>query len=262
MQEKYDRMQKSPELNEWDTFDFECTGCGGCCYNQHNEIILSGYDFFRLKKGLRLPSYEILRKYCDFMVGHSSRLPFHILSMDYFGACKFLKDKKCSCHEFKPITCALYPLGRAVMLNKTTNKMEVKYALTSKGKCSGKSNPILVSDWLKKFNIQNSETQVQSFFNFIMTLSDQEAIKLYTKKFDFLDKKIKFEISMFLYDILYEDFNLEEDYATQVNLRTEQLPDLINNSEIFKSLFIKGQGRNDMCSCGSGKKYKNCCLKK
>jgi hypothetical protein len=38
--------------------------------------------------------------------------------------------------------------------------------------------------------------------------------------------------------------------------------DFINHSYMTPRAVAKTQGRNDLCQCGSGKKYKNCCGKK
>ena len=62
-----------------------------------------------------------------------------------------------------------------------------------------------------------------------------------------------------LFDLLYEEYdirNLDEKEIPEI----DALKDIIIDNRIKK---FKGKiGRNSLCSCGSGKKYKKCCLNK
>jgi Fe-S-cluster containining protein len=84
---------KRKHLNMSDTFQFECTGCGKCCFN--NDIIVNTYDLIRLRHGLKKTTQEILREDClNFYIGPSSGLP--IVSINFkklnegFTCCPFL----------------------------------------------------------------------------------------------------------------------------------------------------------------------------
>jgi Fe-S-cluster containining protein len=86
-----------------DTFDFKCTKCGKCCKNR-DDLILTPYDIFRLAKHLQIRPRKVIRKYCEVYIGANSRLPIvRMLPRASDGACPFLRRKKCSVHEAKPI---------------------------------------------------------------------------------------------------------------------------------------------------------------
>jgi SWIM/SEC-C metal-binding protein len=54
---------------------------------------------------------------------------------------------------------------------------------------------------------------------------------------------------------LFADIQVSEDGDTEENLA--ELMALVNRTETLQ--VTKTPGRNEPCSCGSGKKYKNCC---
>lgn len=70
---------KIKHLNMSDRFQFECNGCGKCCFN--NDTILNIYDVIRLRHGLKQPTQEIFKKdYLNFYLGPSSGLPIVALN--------------------------------------------------------------------------------------------------------------------------------------------------------------------------------------
>ena len=86
---------KRKTLNMSDTFEFECIGCGKCCFN--NDIVLNIYDLVRLRHGLKKPTQEIIKEnYVNFYLGPSSGLL--ILSINF----KKLNDNITCCPFLVP----------------------------------------------------------------------------------------------------------------------------------------------------------------
>ena len=64
-------------------------------------------------------------------------------------------------------------------------------------------------------------------------------------------------ISLKNFDINFKYFNFSNDYDEELEIEVKELRERrINQTlEIHKKI-----GRNDACPCGSGKKYKKCCI--
>lgn len=86
---------KRKTLDMKDTFEFECIGCGKCCFNQN--IVVNVYDLIRLRHAVKLPTHELLKKdYINFYLGPTSGLP--VITLNYkkvdenskFTVCPFL----------------------------------------------------------------------------------------------------------------------------------------------------------------------------
>lgn len=107
-----------PLLAPEDIFEFACSGCGGCCRGRE-DIVLSGYDLYRICARLRLPPAVVIRGYCRHYIGRNSRLPvvrLQPLAAEH-GNCPFLYRNRCSIHDAEPLVCALYPLGQQIGLD-------------------------------------------------------------------------------------------------------------------------------------------------
>jgi len=95
-----------------DTFSFECRGCGKCCKNRE-DILLNPQDLFRIAQHLYLKPEEVVERYCERLVGESSRLPLiRLLPRGKERTCPFLLNRRCRVHQAKPSVCSLFPLGR------------------------------------------------------------------------------------------------------------------------------------------------------
>lgn len=137
-------------LDDESEFTVGCEQCGECCRDRE-DILLSAHDVFHLVKATKMPVEEMLKKYTESYLGHSSRLPIVriVYRFDYLRArkimnsmpgsilssitmqhynvpkpptiCPFLgrKDNKsyCRVHEHKPSVCRIYPLGRTTGCN-------------------------------------------------------------------------------------------------------------------------------------------------
>lgn len=104
-----------PVLEYGESLSFSCSGCGGCCRGRE-DIVLSGYDLYRICGRLQLPPAVVIRGYCRHYTGQSSRLPVVRLQplRREHNNCPFLYQNKCSIHDAAPLVCALYPLGQQI----------------------------------------------------------------------------------------------------------------------------------------------------
>ena len=68
------RAPDMPYLAAGDSFAFQCAGCGGCCRGRE-DLVLSGYDLYRLSRRLDLPPRITARAFCRSYIGAVSRLP-------------------------------------------------------------------------------------------------------------------------------------------------------------------------------------------
>lgn len=98
-----------------------CNACGRCCRDRE-DILLRPIDIYNLSKELNISEVELVTKYCDVYIGHTSHLP--VISIKFRGnlfdsstVCPFLKKAgeniyHCRVHNRKPGVCRIYPLGR------------------------------------------------------------------------------------------------------------------------------------------------------
>lgn len=112
--ENFDSMKR--DIN--DTFRFHCTQCGKCCINRE-DILMSPQDVFKAAQALQMTPHDFVQLYCECYLGSSSRMP--IVRLQPRGSikrCPLLKDRKCMIHDAKPAVCAMFPLGRAIRIDK------------------------------------------------------------------------------------------------------------------------------------------------
>lgn len=103
-----------PRLAEGDRFDFACAGCGDCC-RQRRDLVLSGYDLYRIARRLSLPPRIVAAAFCKSYLAPESCLPALRLTPDpKTGNCRFFEGSACTIHAARPLACALYPLGQSI----------------------------------------------------------------------------------------------------------------------------------------------------
>ena len=108
-----DFTRTAPLLARDEAFSFACAGCGGCCRGRE-DIVLSGFDLWRIAARLRLPPRTVARAFCRGSIGRVSRLPVLRLApvKEERGNCPFLTGNHCAIHDAEPLVCALYPLAQ------------------------------------------------------------------------------------------------------------------------------------------------------
>jgi len=99
------------EIKAGDTFRFECKGCGECCRDIKDKVMVESLDLFRIAKHMKLDVPEVANKYTE-AVMLTWGVPVLVLKTKLVGdVCCFLKSGKCSIQQAKPRTCRLYPLS-------------------------------------------------------------------------------------------------------------------------------------------------------
>ena len=106
-------------------FPFHCTMCGKCCINRE-DILLTPRDIYNMAKELGITTKELFETYCETYIGCDSRMPIvRLKPRGSIKRCPLMKDRKCSVHKAKPAVCALFPIGRCLILEKDTNPIEI-----------------------------------------------------------------------------------------------------------------------------------------
>ena len=143
----------SPRYLERDApFPFRCAGCGSCC-RQRGDIVLSGYDLYRLARQMRLPPKIAARAFYKVYIGQVSRLPVvHLAPAPAEGGnCPFLTGGRCAVHEARPLACALYPLGQEI-----SREGQVRYYFQNTG-CGEAPDGTVLADYLAAQGVAGRE---------------------------------------------------------------------------------------------------------
>ena len=146
------RSPDMPILEKGMTFSFQCAGCGGCCRGRE-DIVLSGYDLYRLSRHLNLPPKLTARAFCRIYIGAVSHLPVLRLApvKEEHNNCPFLIDNRCAVHDARPLVCALYPLGQEI-----SPTGEVCYYFQST-QCGGQVYRATLADYLTEQEVAERE---------------------------------------------------------------------------------------------------------
>ena len=151
-QVEFTRTEAMPLLARDQQFQFACTGCGNCCRGRE-DIVLSGFDLWRIAARLRLPPQIVARGYCRASIGKVSRLPVLRLApvKENRNNCPFLTENHCAIHDAEPLVCALYPLAQEI-----SREGEVSYFLQPT-ECGGQVIEAKVQDYLARYDVPARE---------------------------------------------------------------------------------------------------------
>lgn len=214
-----------------DSFQFHCTECGKCCINRE-DILLTPRDLFNASKSLDMTPPAFVHEYCECYIGQDSRLP--IVRLQPRGSikrCPLLKDRRCRIHLAKPAVCAMFPIGRAVALDKTSGNSSaissghVQYIINPID-CGDKSETHTVREWLTAFGIPVEDEYFLKWQGFIVEVSmfiREAEEKLSDELLDTLWKMI--------YVHAYLDYDSESDFMPQFERNTEDLLKAIRKLE-------------------------------
>ncbi|GAB6152590.1 YkgJ family cysteine cluster protein [Desulfosporosinus burensis] len=160
------RLIENP-MKPTDTFKFSCKACGNCCRNRQEPILLTGYDVFRIAKGLRIEMQEVVTKYTIGYVGGTSNLPVLTLKERQDGSCSLLRKGKCMVHDNKPLVCAIYPLGRYYL------PAEKRFGYFQQEICCGTAKEQTLEEWLNIFNVHEWDEAASLWATVITKLAEQ-----------------------------------------------------------------------------------------
>jgi len=102
-------------LRDNDSFSFGCRKeleCFNRCCRDIN-LFLTPYDILRIKRRLKLPSYEFLRTYTFPLFPEEVGHPVILMKMvpDETKNCPFVSDEGCMIYDDRPWSCRSFPLG-------------------------------------------------------------------------------------------------------------------------------------------------------
>ena len=163
----FTRTEAMPLLAQDAHFSFACNGCGDCCRGRE-DIVLSGFDLWRIAARLRLPPQIVARGYCRASIGTVSHLPVLRLApvKENRNNCPFLTGDRCAIHDAEPLVCALYPLAQEI-----SRKGQVSYFLQPTG-CGGQVIEARVEDYLARYDVPAQEQTDVRWAQTCMTLED------------------------------------------------------------------------------------------
>ena len=219
-------MDSYPNLEKNDTFTFSCAGCGDCCRGRE-DIVLSGYDLYRISCQLRLPPPLVVRSFCRQYIGIESGLPVVRLKpiKAEKSSCPFLHHSRCAIHTAKPLVCALYPLGQSIDPDGTVHYFQQKTS------CGGQVFQAVVRDYLALYQIEQREPLDAAWAKISMQLSRR--VGELAAKNPILAKFAQRKI----YTLLYLDYDTTQDYASQFAANCQTL------DTVFTQLEAKAAGQ-------------------
>ena len=163
----FTRTEAMPLLAQDAHFSFACNGCGDCCRGRE-DIVLSGFDLWRIAARLRLPPQIVARGYCRASIGTVSHLPVLRLApvKENRNNCPFLTGDRCAIHDAEPLVCALYPLAQEI-----TKDGQVSYFLQPT-QCGGQVIAARVGDYLTRYDVPAREATDVRWAQVCMELED------------------------------------------------------------------------------------------
>lgn len=213
-------------IDENDKFDFKCTACGKCCANDSVDmILLTPFDLYNLSKGTGKNINDIVNDYTNVYIGKNSNFPVVQLnsvfnlqkSIEYgmkYKVCPFLKDNKCSVHDFKPSICRLYPLGRTITISTDDNEKTMTYFLL-KNRCGGKGEFNSLDNWIKnRSDYDRLQKEYSTFFATITSIIDLNKLQELSQK----DKSLSRVLNMmynFIINVYYLNYEVNEPFWEQ-----------------------------------------------
>ena len=240
-------------LRKDSSFRFECDMCGKCCTSSTiDSILFKPYDIYKIAKGLNIKTEEVLDKYAEFYIGGQSGFPIIRMLSNKNGKCYFLKKagnkSLCGINDFKPGSCSLYPLGRAIVTNKNTNEnkdeQEIMYFLQDV-KCGLKNKQNTVDSWLglhreyEEFVLKNEAYM----FNKISKMIDLQELNLLFNSSSSMNKIISRYYSALL-NLYYLNYNTDINFKTQLIKNTEKILDITNAFVVFLYLIAENRIKN------------------
>ncbi|MCG8618677.1 MAG: YkgJ family cysteine cluster protein [Desulfobacterales bacterium] len=137
-----------------DPMGFNC-GPGNACFNECCRDLnqaLTPYDILRMKNALGVSSAEFLREYTSLHYGPESGLPVITFKPNPATghACPLVSEAGCTVYQDRPASCRLYPLARAIAMDRATGNIREFYAMIEEDHCKGHDpkHKLTVGKWL------------------------------------------------------------------------------------------------------------------
>ena len=214
---------ESMKIGVDEPFRFGCKQCGKCCINRE-DILLNAQDVYRLSKELDMSPQDMIELYGETYIGENSRIPIvRLRPRGSVRRCQFLKERKCSVHKAKPTVCALFPIGRSMLFDKSKGEKpdyenaEIQYILDLPD-CGDKSETHTVRAWLKEFGIPVDDP---FFKKWNQTITEVGSIvhRIEGK----LPDSILEMMWNAIYALLYLNYYIEDDFMPQFEENSHEL---------------------------------------
>ncbi len=141
-----------------DVFEFSCypgISCFNlCCFDVN--LVLSPYDFLRLRKALGLSPQEFIDRYGELYLGDVTQLPVVSVRMNVHDfSCPFLREEGCAVYADRPASCRTYPLARFAGRDEEGKPFEI-FRIIRETHCKGhfEKRPISVREWIKEQGLE------------------------------------------------------------------------------------------------------------
>lgn len=211
-----------------DRFEFRCRKCGKCC-TRREDVVLNASDLYRLSKQLGITPEDLIKQYGEIYVGMDSRIPIvRLRPRGSVKRCPFLKDRKCMVHKAKPTVCAMFPLGRYLVVEDTgkaageTVSREIRYIFNHPG-CGDRSETHTVRDWLERFGIPVAD---EFFFMW------QEIVLKMSMTFREVEDRMSEKTMEMLWtaalSVLYLNYDMDREFMPQFEENVRGLEKLLN----------------------------------
>lgn len=231
----YEQDDSFPCLEREEKFSFACNGCGECCRGRE-DIVLSGYDLYRIARRLRLPPRIVVRAFCRQYIGKNSRMPVVRLApvREERSNCPFLTQNHCAIHDAEPLVCALYPLGQQIERDGT-----VRY-FAQPVDCGGAHTEATVQDFLARYDIAAREPLDVRWAETCIRLSAEMR-----RREPMLEPVLLRRLQHKLLCALYYDYDYEQAYLPQFEAnvrRFEQEAEKLEQMQIRRKSIEKSNG--------------------
>ena len=189
------------------------------------------------------PFRTTMNNYTDIQIGHDSKMPVAMMGQRFDGSCPFLSLGKCMVHDYKPVTCALFPVGRMIR----TDTREIRYFLQEKGphsKCKHSNKAYTLREWLDSFNLLDSDKDIFAWTDGITDLSNSKAITWYRNNYDKLEQRTREIIFNILLGVIYFKYDISLPFAEQITDNIKQIITIMDN-DFNKAFYINKDAGND-----------------
>lgn len=212
-----------------DKFKFECHMCAKCCLHR-DDVLLNPKDIYNAAKELNLTTGEFVEKYCETYIGSDSRVP--IVRLKPKGSvhrCPLLKDRKCMVHRSKPTVCAMYPIGRCVILaGETAGDIDIDSVqyIFNRPDCKGgeRSELHTVREWLEAFGIPVEDEYFVKWQRMVMEMGTV---------FRKIERKMSEKMLEMLWNAafigLYLHYDTEQDFMGQFEENVQKFTELLHS---------------------------------
>ena len=229
LQEIMDNLEKM-KIGVDDSFKFQCKQCGSCCINRE-DILLEPRDIYNISKELGLTPDEMCKQYCESYIGPDSRVPIvRLKPRGSIKRCPLLKDRKCGVHRSKPLVCALFPIGRCLMVDQESGgqkkfKVEDISFIFNGAECGANTEEShTVREWLTEFGIPVEDAFFVLWQNVVMEIGEV---------FRKMEKRVKPETMQMVWSAaivgLYLHYDTGKEFLPQFEENAAKYLELMHN---------------------------------